>query len=364
MLSISLCLAAATVLAGLPAVAQVDTMSEPEASAAPEGVVPLDAWYPQPVESRQPPFFEGGAYTRSGYVPLERAERLWDICVSLPPRSFAYFDVLARGLEAEGRRQGVLLRIRELDGFAIEDQWAQLEQCLEEEADALIVVAIAKRGFDEIFLQARRQGVPVIDLTTGSGSRNVTARIVTDRIAVGQAAGRFLADRHPHGSGTARVVWLSGPPGSQIVADEDFGLRAGIANGALEIVRAMEIELEEEPVRAVVRDILDEGLAFDALVGGSLTVQIASQEIAGRFPPGAVELISVTAVPSTVSGIVADQVFAAVNDRPVIQARIAVDLAVRAIEDRPFLRDLRPALEMIDRSNVEVFDRSTVLPPS
>jgi|GEM_PF-1865523 len=222
-------IAAALASAALPAAAQLDSVRlvGPEAM-APAGVAPLDAWFPRSVESRQPPFFEGGAYTRTGYMPLERAEELWRICASVPPTSFDYFDVLAKGLEAEARRQGVLLRLLELEDFDIEAQVAQVEQCLEDEADALIVIALEREAFDPVFRQAQDRGVPVIDLTTGSGSRHVTARVVTDRVAVGRAAGQFLADRHPLGGDVANVVWLPGPAGSRTAQEEDLGFRAAV----------------------------------------------------------------------------------------------------------------------------------------
>jgi protein TorT len=357
-------IAAAMASAALPAAAQLDSVRlvDPE-TAAPVGVVPLDAWFPRSIESRLPPFFEGGAYTRSGYIPLDRAEDLWDICASVPPTSFDYFDLIARGLKAEARRQGVLLRLKEIEDFDVNAQIADIEECLEDQADALIVVALEPGVFDTVFLRARERGVPVIDLTTGSDSRHVTARIVTDRVAVGRAAGQFLADRHPHGGDVANVVWLPSPAGSRIAQEEDLGFRRGIENGAVEIVHAEEVGLDEAAVRGTIRDLVESNLTFDAVVGGSLTTQIAAEELVGRFPPGAIELVSVSMIPSTVSGIVADQIFAGVNDQPVVQARIAVDLAVRAIEDRPLLADLRPALEIIDRSNVDLFDRATVLLP-
>ncbi len=359
-----LSIAAATVLAALPAAAQLDSVRPVDPAAAPVGVVPADAWFPQSVESRQPPFFEGGAYTRIGYVPGTHAEDAWEICVSVPPASFDYFDVIARGLVAEAQRQGVSLRLEELEDFDVDAQVAQVEQCLEDEADAIVVVALERGVFDPVFRQARQRGVPVIDLATGSGSRHVTARIVTDRVAVGRAAGQFLAHRHPLGGDAASVVWLYGPAGSQIAEDEDLGFRAGVRYGALDIVHAEQVVLEEDAVRGTIRDLVDSELEFEAVVGGALTTQIAAEELVGRFPTGTIALVSVTMIPSTLSGIVAEQIFAAVNDQPVVQARIAVDLAVRAIEGRPFLADLRPTLEIIDRSNVELFDRSTVLPPS
>jgi protein TorT len=123
------------------------------------------------------------------------------------------------------------------------------------------------------------------------------------------------------------------------------------------------MQLDETTMRRAIRAVIDEVDAFDALVGGSRMIQIASEELAGAFTNGEVELVSLTLSSSTIANIEAERVFAAVNDKVVAQGRIGVDLAIRAIEERPHLVDLRPRLEIVDRSNVETFDRTTILPP-
>lgn len=322
-----------------------------------------DAWFPQSVERREPPFFDGGAFTRLDYVPLDGAAEPWNLCAVLPPQDFEYFRALAGGIQAEAARQGVTLTLDAVDGFDAEAQATMLEACLENDSDALLVAPVAHDGLGAVLSRARARRVPVIDLVTGSGRANVTARIATDRVAVGRAAGRFLADRHPAGSETARVVWIYGPPGSAVAEQVDRGFRTAIADGAIEIVHAEAVRLEEQALRRAIRAVIDEADGFDALVGGSMTIQIAAEELAGAFTSGEVELVSLTLSSSTLAGIEAERVFAAVNDKVVAQGRIGVDLAIRAIEERPHLVDLRPRLQIVDRSNVETFDRSTTLPP-
>ena len=351
-------LAAAT-LSPAPLPAQTAATVDEDATAEDAG----DPWFPQSIERREPPFFEGGVFTRIDYVPLEGAAEPWDLCAVLPPQDFEYFRALAAGIRAEAARQGVTLTLDAVDSFDAEAQATMLEACLENDSDALLVAPVAHDGLGAVFSRARARRVPVIDLVTGSGRQNVTARIATDRVAVGRAAGRFLADRHPPGGEPARVVWIYGPPGSAVAEQVDRGFRAGIARGAVEIVHAAAVRLDEPTMRRAIRDAIDEVETFDALVGGSRTIQIAAEELAGAFTNGEVELVSLTLSSSTLANIEAERVFAAVNDKVVAQGRIGVDLAIRAIEERPHLVDLRPRLQIIDRSNVDTFDRTTILPP-
>lgn len=350
----------AVMLAAPPMLAQSAPSDDADGDAA---AIASDPWFPQSIERREPPFFEGGVFTRIDYVPLERAAQPWDLCAVLPPLDFEYFRALAGGIRAEAARLGVTLTLDAVDGFDADAQATLLEACLENESDALLVAAVARDGLRAALSRARARGVPVIDLVTGTGRHNVTARIATDRVAVGRAAGRLLADRHPLGSELARVVWIYGPPGSAVAEAVDRGFREGIARGAIEVVHAEAVRLEDRAIRRAIRAVLDEVEALDALVGGSKTIQIAAEELAAAYTNGTVELVALTLSSSTLAGIESQRVFGAVNDKVVVQGRIGVDLAVRAIEGHPHLVDLRPHLQIVDRSNVETFDRTTVLPP-
>ncbi len=323
-----------------------------------------EAWFPQSVESREPPFHRGGSFTRHDYVPLAGATERWELCATVPPLMFEYFRALASGLEAEAERQGVSIAIMGVDGFDIDAQAAILDTCLEEGAHALIVGAVARDGLGSVLSRARASGVPVIDVGTGSGSDNVTARIVTDRHDVGRIAGAFLADRHPPGADTARVVWLYGPRGSSVSERIDAGFRAGIERSAVDVVYAEDMGLDEQTIRRTLREVIDEVGTFDSLVGGVRAVQLATEELASAFPVGTVELVSVTLSSSMLDLIEAGRVFAGVDDRIAIQGRIAVDLAIRAIEERPHLKDLRPTLRIVDRGNIQSIDRMRMFPPA
>lgn len=356
-------LVAASLLAGgTSATAQSAGMPPSATDASPSPIAPAEAWYPISIESREPAFYEGAAYTRFDYMPLEGAAEPWAICASVPPTSFAYFRAVAQGLEAEAARQNVAITVTTVDDFDVETQVSQLDSCLEAEADALIVGAVGPEGYGAVLARARAAGVPVINAVTGFRNDNVTARIVTDRIDVGRVAGRFLAERHPAGADFIEVVWLHGPPGSDVSSDVDLGFRAGIADGAIAIAHAAAIALDDASIRDEIRSLLEGDTTFGALVGGGRTVQLAAEELAAAFPAGAIELVSVTVTAPVVAGIEAGRIFAAVNDKALAQARIGVDLAVRAIEGQPLLKDLRPTLDVVDRSNVDSFDRGAILP--
>jgi len=322
-----------------------------------------NTWYPQPVEARDPPFNPQGTFTRFNYMPLGDVSRRWRLCASVPPSQLDYVQALIYGLESEAARQNVRLALYQEEG-GVEQQVERLANCLDQEFDALILVAAAADGFASILARARARGVPVVDLASGVASNNVRARIVADAVSLGRAAGRFLADRHPPGSEGARIVWFPGPADARFAEDADRGFRAGIARGAIEIVATEFAPLDIEAMRQRLRRALDEHADLTAVAGLGLISQLAAEELAVRTGAQRIDAVSITVNDHALDGIRSGWVAGAVNDRPIIQARIAVDIALRALEEQPFMAELRPRPQVIDSSNVETFDRSTTIPPT
>jgi protein TorT len=62
-------------------------------------------------------------------------------------------------------------------------------------------------------------------------------------------------------------------------------------------------------------------------------------------------------------GIRRGQIVAAPTDQQAIQARLAMDLAVRALQGQPFLKHVAPKVSIVDGNNITEFDTSTTLPP-
>ncbi len=323
-----------------------------------------ERWWPVRVDTRHPPFNPQGTLTRSDYVPLERASEFHWLCASLPDLEAGYMQAVAFGMVEEARRQGVSLQLENAEGFDVDRQRAQLEACLEDDADALLIVAAESQSLTDIIARARARGTVVVDVATGTGSDRVTARIFPDAAAVGRIAAAYLADRHPVGSDTARAIWLPGPPGAAFAEAYDRGFRAGIRAGAIEIAASEFVPLTPTPLRARVRALIAETDGFEIFAGTSPAVVVAVEELAASGKAQDVAVISTGLSRRVIEGIEAGRIAAAVNDKPVVQGRIAVDLAVRALEDAPFLAEVRPALDVIDANKVESFDRTTALAPT
>jgi len=77
------------------------------AAALPTGAAAAEKWYPYSVEVWDPPFDMASPRKKFDYVPVDKAAKAWDICVSFPHMKDAYWMAVDYGVVAESKRQGV-----------------------------------------------------------------------------------------------------------------------------------------------------------------------------------------------------------------------------------------------------------------
>ena len=76
------------------------------------------------------------------------------------------------------------------------------------------------------------------------------------------------------------------------------------------------------------------------------------------------KILSYYFTPGVFEGIKRGRILAAPTDSAVIQARVAVDQAVRILEGKDYLKHVGPQLYVIDSTNVNDFDRNSSLAPN
>ena len=99
--------------------------------------VAADAWYPYEVESWNPPFDMASPREKLSYVPLEKASKPWEICVSFPHMKDAYWLAVDYGVAEEAKDLGVKMQLVEAGGYTeLEKQISQIEDCVAASAAA------------------------------------------------------------------------------------------------------------------------------------------------------------------------------------------------------------------------------------
>ncbi|WP_337055894.1 TMAO reductase system periplasmic protein TorT [Pseudomonas sp. USHLN015] len=319
-------------------------------------LVPCHAteWFPVPVIA------DGKA---RDYVPLAHASRPWRICTLLPHGIDRYWWGVAWGLDEEARRQGVLLGIYEAGGYQFPAmQRAQLARCIQLGADAFVIGAIEARGLCHEIDQLKRRGTPVIDLVNGIDCAGVTAHSRVDFADMAREALGFIRERA--GGGPINLGWLPGPRDAGWVLDAERGLRTAMDGAPVRLADGGYGPVDRSTQAALVRGLLGRESRLDYLLANAEAAAFAGQLVSGSPSRFQTQVVSLYATERVVEAIRQGRVLAAPTDSPVTQARIAIDLAVRALEQKVEAQWVSPRIQMLDRESLEAFDISRLMPPN
>ena len=321
-------------------------------------------WYPYPVEVWDPPFDMASPRTTVDYVPLEKAEKAWDICVSFPHMKDAYWLAVDYGVVAESERLGVKMQLVEAGGYTnLNTQISQIEDCVARGAEAVVIGAISFDGMNNLVSEIRAKGIPVIDVINGISSPELSAKSLVSFGEMGYKAGEYIAKLHPAGSGKVQVAWFPGPPGAGWVEAGNAGFQEAVAGSDIEVVETKYGDTGKEIQLKLVEDTLETYPDIQYIVGTSPTVEASISLLRSRGLTDQISLLAYYFTPGVFRGIRRGQVLAAPTDSAVIQGRVAIDQAVRILEGKDYHRHVGPALYVIDPENINTFDRGSSLAP-
>jgi len=323
-----------------------------------------DAWYPLEVDVWTPPFNSDLARATETYNALEKASKQWRICASIPHLKDPYWGAVNYALIDEAKRLRVGLRLVEAGGYGnLAVQREQIVQCMGSGADGLIISSISADGLNDLVGRYTGEGKPVIDMINGMASTRITARSGVDFFATGYAVADYIRKLHAGSSDPVRVAWFPGPEGAVWVNQGDKGFRKGIEGSSIQIITSARGDTGRATQGELVEKALDEHPDLDYIVGTTVTADAAVELLRRRSLTGKAKVLAYYYSPGVHRGIRRGNVVAAPTDLQAIQARISVDLAVRALEGKPFFKHVAPKVIVVDRKTIKSFDESTSLPP-
>lgn len=323
----------------------------------------LADWTPQYVDVWDPAFNTDKKHHEEKYIPLSKAAKKWNLCVVIPHLKDAYWMAVNYGLVEQAKQLGVVLTIKAAGGYdKLEQQRKQVEQCLAEDADALILGAIKSNGLNDLIKTFAAKGKPVIDLINGIDSPDLTARTAADYFEMGKAAGEYVARATDTGK-TIQVGWLPGPKGAGWSEAGNLGFQSGLAGKPMEIVATEWGDTGLSVQSKLIIQMLDTHPDIEFIAGTAVSAEAAVQVLRRRKLSDSIKVISYYFSPSVHRGIQREVILASLTDNPGLQARLSVDVAVRALEKKPYIKHLSAAIQLIDRNNVNTLDLSGSLAP-
>lgn len=304
------------------------------------------------------------ARTDIEYTPLDKASQAWEICVSFPHMKDAYWLGVDYGVTEEAKRLGVKMQVVEAGGYTeLNKQISQIEDCVAGGAQAVIIGAISADGLNNVVSEVHAKSIPVIDVINGISSPDITAKSLVSFGEMGAKTGEYLAKLHPKGSGKVKVAWFPGPSGAGWVEAGNAGFTKAIEGSDIDLVETKYGDTGKEVQAKLVEDTLEAHPDLAYVVGTAVTAEAAIPILRARGLADQVKVAAYYFTPGVEQGLKRGQIVAAPTDSTVLQGRIAVDLAVRALEGKPFEKHVGPSLYVVNQDNLADFDPTSTLAP-
>ena len=253
--------------------------------------------------------------TTVDYVPLDKASKPWEICVSFPHMKDAYWLAVDYGVADEAKRQGVKMQLVEAGGYdQLQKQVSQIEDCVAAGADAVIIGAISFDGLNNLVADIRKKNIPVIDVINGISSPELSAKSLVSFGEMGAKAGEYLAKLHPAGSTPVKVAWFPGPAGAGWVEAGNTGFLEAVKGSAVEVVETKYGDTGKEVQAALVEDTLEAHPDVAYVVGTAVTAEAAIPILKDRGLTDQVKILSYYFTPGVDQGLRRGQILAAPTD--------------------------------------------------
>jgi len=317
-----------------------------------------DAWWPFEVEVGKP-----GSENKVAYEPLEKASKKWHLCTLYPHLKDSWWLAINYGQVSEAQRQGVKLTVLEAGGYTnLNKQLSQFDDCVALGADAILVSVISEAGIANKIEEHAEKGLVLIGASNPVHEAPVTAKIFTDQELMGFTGGQ-LAVEHFKGKAT-RVVQFPGPQGSGWAEDSAKGFRRAAEAAGLEILEDKYGDTGKNVQLKLVEDALQTYDDIDLLFGVAVMAEVAVGAIEEAGLSDKTKVISWYSNQGMIDGVKNGDIMATVTQSPVTHGRIAIDLAVRALEQKLEHNEVHPIPFPITVDNIESIDLTKSFAPA
>jgi protein TorT len=295
------------------------------------------------------------------YVPLEKADKPWSLCVLYPHLQDSYWVSVNYGIIEEAKRLGVKVTVFQAGGYtALPKQISQYDDCVASGADAILLSAISEAGLAAKIGEGMAKGIVNIAVANPILETPITARITPDFYQKGFQTGEYVKKHLGDKQGAA--VAFPGPQGSGWAETYMNGFRDSTKTGNIKLLGEMFGEASVPAQLRLVEDALQTYPDVNVIWGGAPTAEAAIGAVAdaGRND---VTIMSSYENQTMLKAVKDGSVLGFATEYPVIMGRIGVDLAVRALEKKDYEKVLLVAPGIVSKDNVDKIDTTQIFAP-
>lgn len=276
-----------------------------------------------------------GKRTPSVYTPLPVNEIAgkWNICAVLPHVKDPYWVGQDAGLVAEAKRTGVKLQVFEAGGYTeISKQLNQISNCVASGANAVLIGAVSSDALNPVIEEIAAQGVVVIDYVNGVSSKAVSGRALFEHCTLGGYMGQHLKETGE----PVKAVWFPGPAGVSSLENMIRCFKEKSQGGDVEVLGVSYGDTGKDAQLNLIENALSAYPEMNYILGSAVTADAASGPLNERGLTSKVKTASYYFTPEVYAGLENGSITCASAGNDMILSRIAMDMAIRVLEKKPF----------------------------
>lgn len=295
------------------------------------------------------------------YRFLSSARSAWRICALLPSARDSYWWGVSWALSEQARQLGVDLGIYFANSYAeVDQQRQQWRRCEALGSQAFIVAAINAEGLSDEIKRANKQARPVVELIN-SLSASTTARATVNFANLADLLVSGMASVRQRQEGLTVVAWFPGPADAANVNDAEARLRE-LQAGRFSLRFGGYGPPDTRVQATLVRNYIERFGVPDFIIGNAAAAAFAVRLFERR--PGPKPSILALGVSHEVLQYIREgSIAAAATDQPLRHAKLALDLAVRALEKRDIPKSLESPAILLTRKTLEEASIPDLLAP-
>ncbi|MEN3363904.1 MAG: periplasmic protein TorT [Burkholderiales bacterium] len=296
------------------------------------------------------------------YSPLEKAQKPWRICVLFPHMKDSYFTAVNYGIVEEARRLGVSVSVFEAGGYdQLPRQISQFDDCRASNFDAIIVGAISEAGLKQKLEEAAAAKKPVIATANPIMNAPIAGRAYNSFQNAGANTGKALLEKLK--GAPAKAVTFPGPQGS--------GFAEALRDGFVGTLKGSKVEILDQKFgdtgvsvqMRLVQDALQTHPKMNVIWGTAPTAEAAVTAVseAGRDD---IVILASYENQAMLDAVKRNEIFGFATGYPVLTGRIALDMAVRNLEQKNTHTFVHPIPGFVSKDTVGKTDLSLVFAPA
>lgn len=296
-------------------------------------------------------------------------EKKLRIGISIPHVQDSYWHAVSYGLTSEAERLNVELVLKEAGGYSnLGTQQDQLNELVGMGVDGIILGSISYSGNNDIVKDIDTKGIPVVEVINDIEAQNISAKSLVSFYDMGYLAGEFVAnDAEKEGKEKVNVVFLPGPKNSGWADDSFTGFQSAtdFFPGEMNVVAVKWGDTSAKAQGDLLAAALKEYPDVDYVIGNAVAAELAPTVISKSGQNS--KVIGTYITPALYEGINNGTIAAAPADMTVDQARIAMGMMVRLLEDEKPGQDFPfrtgPLIPVLSKANINDYSYEKLFGP-